>query len=294
MTGRRLLSRARAAAAGLVVAGALSQREIRQAKASSPVRHAINAPSIVGARGAFEGTNEGQGYGVWGNSNGYGVYGTGVLDGVVGMYSFSSDVYGENDLEGGVGVRGRGRLYGVMGRSSGQNSVAVRGWHSSLGTGVRGECAAGTGVEGRGNIGVKGTSGASSLGAVEGHNSGGGPGVKGTGAAGVKGDSNTAGRGAVEGSMENDAGYGVWGNSWGIGVRGTGSTDGVHGIGTNGYGGQFDGSKAQLRLVPGSSLGSPTTGAHKKGELYMDSGATLWVCVADGSPGAWEQISIVG
>jgi hypothetical protein len=38
-----------------------------------------------------------------------------------------------------------------------------------------------------------------------------------------------------------------------------------------------------LRLVPGSTAGNPTSGAHSKGELYMDSAARLFVCTKGGT-----------
>jgi hypothetical protein len=44
-------------------------------------------------------------------------------------------------------------------------------------------------------------------------------------------------------------------------------------------------------LKPGGKAGKPTTGAHSKGELYMDSQATLWVCVASGTPGTWRRVT---
>ena len=65
---------------------------------------------------------------------------------------------------------------------------------------------------------------------------------------------------------------------------------GVVGRNRSGYGGQFEGGKAQLFLKPGGTAGKPTTGAHLKGELYMDSAARLFVCVADGTPGTWKRV----
>ena len=51
----------------------------------------------------------------------------------------------------------------------------------------------------------------------------------------------------------------------------------MRGSSVSGYGGHFSGGKAQVRLVPASTAGKPTMGSHQKGELYMDSAATLWV-----------------
>ncbi len=75
MSRRRMLSRAGAAAVGLVVAGAFTQRDIREAEAAILVGSTDQAN-----RGGVEGTNTSfSGYGVWGNSNGIGVQGTGVM-----------------------------------------------------------------------------------------------------------------------------------------------------------------------------------------------------------------------
>lgn len=56
------------------------------------------------------------------------------------------------------------------------------------------------------------------------------------------------------------------------------------------YGGKFSGSRAQLRLVPAGSAGSPG-GAHAKGEIYMDSAGALFVCTRGGTPGTWRKVS---
>ena len=70
---RWMLRRAGAAAAGLMVAGALTQRGIREAKAAAPFVNSTNTAN----RGAVEGSNESSdGYGVWGNCKGIGVRGT--------------------------------------------------------------------------------------------------------------------------------------------------------------------------------------------------------------------------
>jgi hypothetical protein len=66
---------------------------------------------------------------------------------------------------------------------------------------------------------------------------------------------------------------------------------GVLGRNSTGYGGQFEGGRAQLKFVPGSTAGKPTTGAHSKGEIYMDSAVTLFVCTAGGTPGTWARIN---
>ncbi len=99
-------------------------------------------------------------------------------------------------------------------------------------------------------------------------------------------------------------GFGVVGASaGGEGVKGEGSTGvigvgygsglGVEGWSQNGYGGRFSGGKAQLMLKPAGAVGKPTSasGQHIKGEIYMDSAGTLFVCTADGTPGKWRKVS---
>jgi predicted PolB exonuclease-like 3'-5' exonuclease len=43
-------------------------------------------------------------------------------------------------------------------------------------------------------------------------------------------------------------------------------------------------------LVPGTTVGRPTTGQHNKGEIFLDQEGTLFVCVADGTPGTWRRV----
>jgi len=69
---------------------------------------------------------------------------------------------------------------------------------------------------------------------------------------------------------------------------GTGKTS-VWGSSSTGYGGRFEGSKAQLKLEPGRSTGKPT-GAHSKGGIYMDSAGALFVCTADSNPARWAKV----
>ena len=57
------------------------------------------------------------------------------------------------------------------------------------------------------------------------------------------------------------------------------------------YGGKFDGSRAQLLLVPKSGTGRPTTGVHTKGEIYLDSAASVFVCTKTGTPGTWRKVT---
>jgi hypothetical protein len=109
-----------------------------------------------------------------------------------------------------------------------------------------------------------------------------GPGVQGEGHNGVVGISAATGAGASSGVSADQDAVGVLGLS-------TGTGPGVVGIGSS-YGGEFQGGIAQLWLVPGTSTGRPTTGAHRGGEIFMDSSATLWLCVVGGSPGTWVRV----
>jgi hypothetical protein len=129
---------------------------------------------------------------------------------------------------------------------------------------------------------------------VTGENTFGGIGVYGKGLYGIQGESNGATGQGVHG-INSTAGDGILGDSQGgaaIHGRSFGPTGvGVHGEHfDSGYGGQFKGGRAQLRLVPSSRTGRPG-GSHSKGELYMDSNAALFVCVKGGTPGRWRKIS---
>ncbi len=113
-------------------------------------------------------------------------------------------------------------------------------------------------------------------------------GVKGIGLNGVVGESFAGGHGAVYGHHKGSSGYGVVGDGTGSGGAG------VLGRNSSGYGGQFEGGKAQLMLKPGNSAGKPTTGTHTKGEIYMDKAGALFVCTAgDGTTvGTWKRVSM--
>jgi hypothetical protein len=138
------------------------------------------------------------------------------------------------------------------------------------------------------------TSTSASTPGVTGENTFGGIGVYGKCLYGIQGESNGATGQGVHG-INSTAGDGILGDSQGgaaIHGRSFGPTGvGVHGEHfDSGYGGQFKGGRAQLRLVPSSRTGRPG-GSHSKGELYMDSNAALFVCVKGGTPGRWRKIS---
>ena len=104
---------------------------------------------------------------------------------------------------------------------------------------------------------------------------------------GVHGKSSKTGYGGVTAEHTGTAGYGVIG----LGKGATGA--GVLGRNNAGYGGQFEGGKAQLKLKPAGSVDKPTSGAHTRGEIYMDSAGKLFVCTADGTPGTWRRVQTV-
>ncbi len=109
-----------------------------------------------------------------------------------------------------------------------------------------------------------------------------------TNSIGVVGVSPAGDHGAVYGLHTGSSGYGVVGD-------GTGATGaGVLGRNSLGYGGQFEGGKAQLKLKPSASAGKPTSGTHTKGEIYMDKAGALFVCTAgDGtSVGTWKKVNM--
>ena len=212
-----------------------------------------------------------------------------------------------DDSPAGTGVKGQGGNYGVRGVGS-KSGV----WGSASETGYEGVYGQHTGTSGYGVVGDgKGSGGAGVLGrnpdgpGVLGDNTGLfpglAPGVVGKGELGVKGE----GFDGVSGTGDFDGGYGVigkggqggvWGESTtshGSGVYGhnTGAGRGVEGISDRGTGGLFNGAKAQLRLVPkpAGNIGPPS-GTHSKGEIYMDSQGTLFVCTVGGATPTWRRV----
>jgi len=201
------------------MAGALTQRDIREAKAGPPGNFQTNSaadPAVIAENG---------------NDFGVGVEATGGL--------FGLDVTAINNLK-------DNEAAAVHAHQFGQAGIGVRG-RSSNGPGVLGDSGIDTGVWGRGRTGVLGTS-------------------------------------LDKSGQQPGTGYGVVGE--GMGSRGAG----VLGRNSSGYGGKFEGGTAQLLLVPKGTAGKPK-GLHSKGELYLDSNATLFVCTASGFPGTWRQVT---
>jgi hypothetical protein len=223
-------------------------------------------PAVEGTANASGGTGvKGTGrYGVWGESNQAGFYG----------------VFGRNTNADGAGVRGTGDT-GAWGSSSRSGFSGVYGQHTDSGFGVVGDGggAGRAGVLGRNpdGTGVRG----------EGSNQAEVAGVRGLGKTGVWGSTGVSGYSGVYGEHTGSSGFGVVGDGKGSGRAG------VLGRNPGGYGGQFDGGLAQLKLNPKGTAGKPTSGAHTKGEIYLDSAANLFVCTASGTPGTWSRVRTV-
>jgi hypothetical protein len=81
--------------------------------------------------------------------------------------------------------------------------------------------------------------------------------------------------------------YGVEAQAADYGVVGTGG-GGVLGLGT--VGGVFAGSVVAINLFPQQAAGAPV-GEAFKGDLAVDDGGVLWLCVASGAPGTWIRVS---
>lgn len=153
---------------------------------------------------------------------------------------------------------GRAALRAVLGDPSGL---------SGYGASLLGESQTETGVAGRSMFftGVCGTSvGASAF----------------TATAGVIGESSTK--------------YGTAGFSTSnAGVRAASSTaEGIRATSTSSVGGSFSGGRAALNLVPKSSTGRPTTGAHSRGDLVVDSAGSMFLCTTSGTPGKWVKFTV--
>ena len=166
---------------------------------------------------------------------------------------------------------------GVEGRSTTGTGVSA---YSDSGSAVTADCLHGTGILAlSNNTAVRGvTGGGTTSNAILGSSSG----------AGV------AGRFEVTAASNSTAAcYGVTAGS-GQGVKGnaTGTGNGVVGTATNGVGGQFSGNRAAINLGPTKGVGRPTTGAHSKGDLVLDSAGALFLCTTAGTPGTWVKVTV--
>ena len=46
-----------------------------------------------------------------------------------------------------------------------------------------------------------------------------------------------------------------------------------------------------MKLTPKGTAGKPTSGAHTKGEIYLDSAGALFVCTVGGTPGTRRKVT---
>lgn len=256
MSRRALLGKAGAAAVAAMAAGTLVSP--REAKADTAFFDTVQAAEVqVHTRGV-------KSFGV------IGVQGRSETTGQAGMYAAH--------LTQGPGVvaDGKGPDYaGVLGRNSDGTGI----WGQSSKTGYSGVYGQHTGE----GYGVVADGAGSAFAGLLGRNPT-GHGVRGEGRFGVVGKSSTSSFSGVYG-QHTGLGNGVVGEAVGS------PHAGVLGRNPNGYGGTFQGGQSQLRLVPASKVGKPTTGSHAKGELYMDKAAALFVCIAGGAPGTWRKVA---
>lgn len=185
------------------------------------------------------------------------------------------------------GVVASGTQYGVHG-------IGVGGSGASETVGVVGESESGSGVRGFGSPGVEGSS--EDYFGVQGTSTN-SRGVQGSGlSAGVYGESNGNKEIPLETSIpivghqppeKLFATYaGVQGESnsqYGIGIEGNSK---------KGYGAQFSGGLAPLRLKANPTSGPPTHGYHRVGEFYVDVNGDLFYCKAYGEPGSWYRVRL--
>lgn len=177
---------------------------------------------------------------------------------------------------------------GVLG-SAGSDAfaVGVQGNVSGTGTGVSGK-ATGNGT------GVSGTAGGTGHGVH---------GVAGDYGAGVYGIAGAAGSGVFGTAGNFGAGVTGYGSGAGAhGVSGTGfqSSNGVYGESDSGTGVYATSSTGVALRVAGNGVlwqnvaaayGPPTTGNHFTGEQIRDKNGGLYLCVAGGTPGAWQKVA---
>jgi len=109
--------------------------------------------------------------------------------------------------------------------------------------------------------------------------------------------SSAFGEGTTTLGVENTGGGGgvfssASGNSFGVYGAVASAVDGVGVLGFvdgTGYGVMAIGGTAQLFLDPKTGSVAPATGAHRLGEILVNSGGAF-LCVADGTPGTWRKL----
>lgn len=58
----------------------------------------------------------------------------------------------------------------------------------------------------------------------------------------------------------------------------------------SGYAIQAQGGKAQLFLKPAAATGAPKSGAHLRGEIFVDAPGVMYACTGSGTPGTWGAV----
>jgi hypothetical protein len=209
--------------------------------------------------------------------------------------------------EGSTGVRGESfgaeGVHGISNVGAGVSAVSATGpgltATSDSGRGIEATTTTGEAIRATstGNIAIVGNATAD-FGVVG--NSTTGTGVGATGVTGVLTHGDTIG---VDSSSADGIGVRATATS-GTGIEATSdsgvgivarSTDGT-GLDVRseaGIGGTFWGGAAAIRLAPRATAGHPTSGAHRRGELVVDSRGRLWLCTKGGSPGTWKQLAFV-
>jgi hypothetical protein len=237
--------------------------------------------------GAFSGLANGLGIGVYGSSpSGWGVFGVSNSGNGVYGQALNPNAHSIHGYKGNGGTAVWGEI-----QFAASTDGAVIGTTNGTGPGVFGFSDSGTGVLGTTASGVGVTGFSQGVGKTSIH------GIKGNAGTAVFGEITYAAStdGAVVGSTNATGGPGVRGvnsaNGRGLWGKAQGSGEGVYGESTNGVGGLFTGGKAQLKLTPKATAGKPTSGAHTKGEIYMDSKGALFVCTANGTPGTWRKVT---
>lgn len=94
---------------------------------------------------------------------------------------------------------------------------------------------------------------------------------------------------ALKATAEGPSSTGILVEGGLFGVFATGST-GVEAHGTT-FGLRVAGDIAPIAIVPGANAVGAPFGFHGVGELYVDAGSVLWVCVESGTPGTWREIA---
>jgi hypothetical protein len=263
-----------------------------------------DGPTTVGFATGGDGTAIDNGVVVSGKQcgvSGKGLGGTNTIGDICGVLGESSVGFGVKGLSQGsfAAVRGEGRnAIGVEGTSG--PSIGVRGESTGddgivgISRGDRKSGVFGDSQMGKGGSGVTGRTASPEGFGVFGFSDDGGIGVKGfsntnNGVVGVSGGFRKNGV-FGDNTVEEGEAFGVSGRA--ASAKGAG----INGISNKGYGGQFHGGRAPLRLepAPAGTTGHPTaaSGAHQRGELYVDGKGDLFFCKDDGTPGTWFRVQL--